>query len=148
MFFELNRTRNFPGMNSCGTTKHINCHANHLSELNITILDGGHRKVITFGSSAPRSFHGGPVAAACLDASSGAAERPSCRSVEARATAPGRGDCNRSRGHAATPPTRVGKRRGGRSGDPPGRRILVWERGGEEEAGVEMSRSMGVGREG
>jgi hypothetical protein len=111
---------------------------------NIANLDGGQRKAITFGSKLPRSFHWGPVATAFFGASSGAAERLSCRSGKASATVPGRGDCHRSRGHAATPPTAAGRGRAGRKGGPPGSRIRVWEGVGDEEAGVEMSRSMGV----
>jgi hypothetical protein len=152
MLFDQNN-RGFPkSMNycACATAKHANrqrglilstlCFRNQ----NITILDGGQGKVITFGSRVPRSFHGGPVAAAFF----GAAERPPCRRGEASATALGRGGCHRSRGHAAKPPTAAGRRRAGRNGDPPDRRTRVWEGEGqgEEGAGVEMSRSMGRGQ--
>uniref|UniRef100_A0A0A9E2G3 Uncharacterized protein n=1 Tax=Arundo donax TaxID=35708 RepID=A0A0A9E2G3_ARUDO len=100
--------------------------------------------VEAFASKLPRTFLGDPTAAA--GASSGAAERTSWHSGEATAIAPGRGDCQRSRGHGATLPPAAGRRREGRKGDPPGRRIRGWE-GEGEEVGVEMSRSMFVGGE-
>jgi len=115
-----------------------------LSEPNIATLNGkggGKKNPLTFGSRLPSSFHRGPTAAAGSSprASSGAAaERPSWRSGDASAiAAPGRAGRSRSRGHAT-----AGRRREGRRGDPPGRRIRVCE---GEAAGVEMSRSMGGG---